>query len=1265
MKGDRSQRLQKQVFVITGHTEQPAINVSYGPMSVEQSIPPELVNAGPRVRAFILARQVRSSAPVIRLLFYATSKIDLLKDVSDQVRPGQSEAGYICVTAHAFWALLEIRGTCSIPANGGFCLAHLKPEPAWFNPGIARSSREQRGDSRGTVVELYYQTRPSPTSQCVAQDSNQWKGANEAFGPNMKKIGNVNLLRSPPGNPTFMRLRLGGTVIVQTSSKPLRNADTATFYIFLSSTSPVEHFILSKNDESAYREEVQRLTDWCRTNNLSLNVDKTKEMVVYFRRTRRDHSPLYIDGSTVEIVKSTKFLGVHLAEDLTWSLNTSTITKKAQQRLYFLRRLRKAHLPPPILTTFYRGTIESILSSCITAWFGNCTASDRKSLQRVVRTAGKIIGVSLPTVMDIYTTRCIRKATSIVDDHTHLSHTLFTLLPAGKRATVRRGMSFSTARPSDPQLWDIALDPGKGSNPQTISVICQRKNAFTGKRQALSLTPSITVLRIVLLRGLLEVLQLDFDTQEQNDQLESQMITFRLELPGNMIRDEGTMKIYTVQRDYVGIVPLIPNTELLNTAVLTGKKVSIPVRVLGVEADGSVSDITNSSRCRSADEDTLKVSERCESVYMNGEETRGRVRMAVNFTYSHLSAQLEVSVWMPHLPLQIDMSDPELSQIKGWRVPVSEAKRATWDSEEDDEKKGRGCMLQYQHSLVRVLTAFTAEAPDSSGSSPVYFLGPEWLVDVTGLVRYSLKVGDTSIMRLQSGTVLSGRAAGVTTVQVVSPLSDTVLAERMVRVLDDKVSITELGLQLVSGLSLSLQLVPGSNRAIAATATTQDTMHTPKQEAVVACWVKFSDGSQAPLDLFDPSGYALTVSSLDKRVVSVGKVPGRVVVAEAEGHGLLLRAELAICEACQKSKRKSKLAVGAGTVRVKFLSSEQPAGESGRTKPGIQSVADYGSDSEESKLKLSLTSSHGLVDIFRNSNSMQESTTREIITSTKSSLQEAIGGAISTIRASDFTSQEEEPKEDPSLVESDLMRTFGFFTDLEICIYSLVGVSCLAIIAILLNCATHNTKSRSKKSPVQCQGPDEHKHHWVRLGTAAEQSRAAPIVTSQVPSTAAEMPRSMEMQQPMERPIVTEMPRVREMPTVPCEERTATLGRRSNTLPPRPDPLAVRSATLLPRPIRSEPLHSPTSKRNQVQFTTFTTLDIKHLAALKRNGLDFNWASQEAGGVNHATVASQAIAANHGGSCSLVGAASQVGLCSQVKAASQAGMCSQVQPANQ
>ncbi|KAK3526393.1 hypothetical protein QTP70_025427 [Hemibagrus guttatus] len=73
----------------------------------------------------------------------------------------------------------------------------------------------------------------------------------------------------------------------------------------------------NKNDESAYREEVQRLTAWCKANNLSRNVEKMKEMVVDFRKAQSDHSPLNINESNMEIIKSTKFLGVHLAEDLT------------------------------------------------------------------------------------------------------------------------------------------------------------------------------------------------------------------------------------------------------------------------------------------------------------------------------------------------------------------------------------------------------------------------------------------------------------------------------------------------------------------------------------------------------------------------------------------------------------------------------------------------------------------------------------------------------------------------------------------------------------------------------------------------------------------------------------------------------------------------------------------------------------------------------------------------------------------------------------
>ncbi len=61
------------------------------------------------------------------------------------------------------------------------------------------------------------------------------------------------------------------------------------------------------------------------------------------------------------------------------------------------------------------------------------TAGNRKALQRVVRTACHIVGGELPSLQDIYTRRCIRKARRIIKDSSQLSHSLLSLLPSGRR----------------------------------------------------------------------------------------------------------------------------------------------------------------------------------------------------------------------------------------------------------------------------------------------------------------------------------------------------------------------------------------------------------------------------------------------------------------------------------------------------------------------------------------------------------------------------------------------------------------------------------------------------------------------------------------------------------------------------------------------------------------------------------------------------------------------------------------------------------------
>uniref|UniRef100_A0AAY4BNL9 Reverse transcriptase domain-containing protein n=1 Tax=Denticeps clupeoides TaxID=299321 RepID=A0AAY4BNL9_9TELE len=175
--------------------------------------------------------------------------------------------------------------------------------------------------------------------------------------------------------------------------------------------------LIDNNDETAYREEVQHLATWCTENNLLLNTTKTKELIVDFRRERRgSHDPIHINGMTVQPVTSFKFLGTHISEDLSWSINTSSLVKKAHQRLFFLRTLKKNQLPTTILLNFYRSTIESILTSCLTVWYGSCTVAERKAMQRVVKTAQRITGTPLPSIEEIQRKHCLHRARSILKD---------------------------------------------------------------------------------------------------------------------------------------------------------------------------------------------------------------------------------------------------------------------------------------------------------------------------------------------------------------------------------------------------------------------------------------------------------------------------------------------------------------------------------------------------------------------------------------------------------------------------------------------------------------------------------------------------------------------------------------------------------------------------------------------------------------------------------------------------------------------------------
>ena len=126
---------------------------------------------------------------------------------------------------------------------------------------------------------------------------------------------------------------------------------------------------ISNGDESKYLDQVHSFVDWCECNYLNLNVKKTKEMFIDFRKIR-SYDPLVIMNEGVEAVENYKYLGVYIDNQLNFSHNVNHVYKKAVQRLHFVRILHDIKVDRCILTLFYRSVIESILSFCITSWFG-------------------------------------------------------------------------------------------------------------------------------------------------------------------------------------------------------------------------------------------------------------------------------------------------------------------------------------------------------------------------------------------------------------------------------------------------------------------------------------------------------------------------------------------------------------------------------------------------------------------------------------------------------------------------------------------------------------------------------------------------------------------------------------------------------------------------------------------------------------------------------------------------------------------------------
>ena len=118
--------------------------------------------------------------------------------------------------------------------------------------------------------------------------------------------------------------------------------------------------LILKNNETNYRLEMEPFVQWCDDNFLTLNITKTQELVFDFRKIRQGIHPVCIKNNEVEIVSEYKYLGTIIDNKLDWNKNTQKMCAKANQRLYFLRKLRSFNVRDSILHIHSHSPIRKV-----------------------------------------------------------------------------------------------------------------------------------------------------------------------------------------------------------------------------------------------------------------------------------------------------------------------------------------------------------------------------------------------------------------------------------------------------------------------------------------------------------------------------------------------------------------------------------------------------------------------------------------------------------------------------------------------------------------------------------------------------------------------------------------------------------------------------------------------------------------------------------------------------------------------------------------
>lgn len=309
---------------------------------------------------------------------------------------------------------------------------------------------------------------------------------------------------------------------------------------------------------------------------------------------------------------------------------------------------------------------------------------------------------------------------------------------------------------------------------------------------------------------------------------------------------------FVVVEDDVTVIFVVADfSVIVNTAVLNGRRIDVPVVVYGVTASGRVLNVTSVVTCKSLDAAVLKVSNNCSSVYVTGSETRGSPEAIIEFSHQNLITNYSFIVWTPTIPISLSVTPAKLKRIRDWYDP------------------GNSCKSRYQRARVTV----TAEFSDGKQS----YTG----VDVSQHVKNNLKSSNISVAEIV-GLNIHGKNVGKTTIEVYNSELVQSLGDMIVEVTNEETRVYIVDTIIATRIFLVIPESLNNSLQHAGSVNIDQTFSIPEDEGSVVVSLQYSDGVVNTFDNLQ----GFYINSTNNSVITVQE---ESVTAVNDGSGNLLQ----------------------------------------------------------------------------------------------------------------------------------------------------------------------------------------------------------------------------------------------------------------------------------------------------------------------------------------------------------------------------------------